>query len=123
MTLVDTSVWVDHLRRHDAVLAALLDRGEVLGHAFVVGELACGSLGQRSQVLPLLAALPQARLAFHAEVLSFVERQGLMGVGIGCSDAHLLAGVAVTPEARLWTRDRRLASAAQRLRLDAAPTG
>ena len=121
MILVDTSVWVDHLRRHDAVLAALLERGEILGHAFITGELACGSLGQRSRVLVLLAALPQACLAFNAEILSFIERHGLMGAGIGYLDAHLLASTTLTPDARLWTRDRRLAAAAGRLGLRAAP--
>ena len=121
MILVDTSVWVDHLRHHDAVLAALLERGEVLGHAFVTGELACGSLKQRTTILKLLARLPQARVAFNAEVLSFIERHGLMGASVGYLDAHLLASTMLTADARLWTRDRRLASAARRLNLDAAP--
>lgn len=120
MILVDTSVWVDHLRHHDAALAALLERGEVLGHAFVTGELACGSLGQRSRVLTLLAELPQARLAFNAEVLSFIERHGLMGAGIGYLDAHLMASTTLTPDARLWTRNRLLASVAHRLGFAAA---
>lgn len=121
MILVDTSVWVDHLRHRDAALEALLERGGVLGHAFVTGELACGSLKQRATILKLLARLPQARLAFDAEVLSFIERHGLMGAGIGYLDAHLLASTMLTPEARLWTRDRRLASAARHIGLAAAP--
>ena len=123
MILVDTSVWIDHLQRGDAVLAALLERGGVVGHAFVIGELACGLLGQRSQVLALLAALPQARLAFNTEVLSFIERHGLMGAGIGYLDAHLLVSTALTPDTRLWTRDRRLAAVADQLGLGAAPSG
>ena len=115
MILVDTSVWVDHLRARDAALVGLLDAGEVLGHPFVLGELALGSLRQRKLVLTSLEDLPQASVATDPEVLNFVERQRLYGFGIGYVDAHLLAAARLTPDASLWTRDRRLHEAAVRL--------
>jgi predicted nucleic acid-binding protein len=113
--LVDTSVWVDHLRARDAALVGLLDAGEVLGHPFVLGELALGSLRQRKLVLTSLEDLPQASVATDPEVLNFVERQRLYGFGIGYVDAHLLDAARLTPDASLWTRDRRLHEAAVRL--------
>jgi predicted nucleic acid-binding protein len=115
--LVDTSVWIDHLRHSDAHLAALLASARVLGHVWVIGELACGNLRARAEVLGLLAALPQARVAQPDEVLFFIERQRLMGRGIGYVDAHLLAATALTGSARLWTRDKRLAALARELGL------
>jgi predicted nucleic acid-binding protein len=110
--LVDTSVWVDHLRRGDARLAALLESASVLIHPFVVGEIACGSLSERTTVLELLQDLPAAAVAEAGEVLAFIERHRLGGKGIGYVDVHLLASVALTPGAALWTRDKRLASVA-----------
>lgn len=118
MILVDTSVWVDHLRTGDTALAGLLDEGNVLAHPFVIGELACGNLRRRGEVLVLLSELPQAHHASDHEVLYFIERHRLMGSGIGYVDAHLLASVALTEAARLWTRDKRLTGVAQRLKLD-----
>jgi predicted nucleic acid-binding protein len=115
LTLVDTSVWVDHFRRGDAKLAELLDRGAVVMHPFVVGEIACGSLTDRSSILELLQDLPTAVVAESEEVLGFIERHGLHGKGIGYVDVHLLASVALTQDARLWTRDKRLAVAADDL--------
>lgn len=108
MILLDTSVWVDHLRQGDALAAAVLQAGSVLSHPFVIGELACGNLKSRTNLLGLLAALPKARVAQDEEVLYFIERHALMGRGIGYIDAHLLAAVALTEGARLWTRDKRL---------------
>lgn len=108
MILVDTSVWVDHLRVGDDTLAALLNSSQVLMHPFVLGELACGNLRQRAEVLALLKDLPQATIARDDEVLFFIERQALMGRGVGYVDAHLLAAVALDTAARLWTRDKRL---------------
>jgi len=115
LILVDTSVWVDHLRRGDAGLAALLERASVLTHPFVIGELACGSIGQRTQLIGLLQMLPQATVAQADEVLTFIERRRLYALGIGYVDAHLLASVALTPGSSLWTRDKRLLAAARRL--------
>ena len=112
MILVDTSVWVDHLRRGDPQLQGLLDGGRVLVHPFVVGELACGTLADRATVIDLLQALPQATVADVDEVLGFVVRHELHGKGIGYVDLHLLASAALSHDAQLWTRDRRLRIAA-----------
>ncbi len=117
MILVDTSVWVDHLRVGDEDLVALLNSGRVLAHPFVIGELACGKLRNRAEVLMLLKGLPQAPLATGAEVLFFIERHELMGCGIGYVDAHLLAAASLADAARLWTRDKRLMTAAASLKL------
>lgn len=108
MNLVDTSVWVDHFRRGDTRLVELLERAAVLVHPFVVGEIACGSLRDRESILELLQDLPAAVVASPDEVLKFIESHVLHGKGIGYVDAHLLASVALTPDARLWTRDTKL---------------
>ena len=123
MILVDTSVWVDHLRRTDAALADLLERGTVLMHPFVVGEIACGGLAHRPAVLDLLQQLPMAEVADTNEVLGFIERRGLHGRGIGLVDVHLLASTALTTGARLWTRDKRLRAAAEALACDHKAAG
>jgi hypothetical protein len=117
MILVDTSVWVDHLRAGVEALAAHLDGSRVLMHPFVLGELACGNLRNRGELLALLKDLPQAAVASDAEVLFFIERHALMGRGIGYLDAHLLAAVALDGAAQLWTRDKRLRSVADTLNL------
>ncbi|HEX8093293.1 type II toxin-antitoxin system VapC family toxin [Jatrophihabitans sp.] len=116
MILVDTSVWIDHLRRGDAALAGLLMNGEVLCHPAVTGEIALGQLTDRGGVLGLLANLPQSVTATHAEVMTLIEAHSLSGLGIGYVDAHLLAAVLLTSgNTSLWTRDRRLRSAAEAL--------
>lgn len=117
--LVDTSVWVDHFRRGNAALAELLDRGRVRSHSFVTGELSCGNLRNRKEILSLLAALPQAALAGHAEALAFVEANRLMGRGIGWVDVHLLASGTLTG-IPLWSLDRRLKEVAGSLGLGPA---
>jgi predicted nucleic acid-binding protein len=108
MILVDTSIWVDHLRSGDEHLTELLGEGQVLTHPHVVGELALGSLTNRGVVLDALKNLPQAPVATHDEVLRLIEENELFGTGIGYIDAHLLAAVRLAPGARLWTRDKRL---------------
>jgi predicted nucleic acid-binding protein len=118
--LVDTSVWVEHLRQKDPVLAALLSQGEVECHPFIIGELACGWLQRRSEVLELLQRLPQVPVASHGEVLTLIERHRLMGRGIGWIDAHLLASAALA-QTPLWSRDRRLSDIARMLDLYAQP--
>jgi hypothetical protein len=115
--LLDTSVWIDHLRQGDAQVASVLETGLVLSHPFVVGELACGQLKARAEILGLLAALPQALVAQEQEVLFFIERHSLMGRGIGYIDAHLLTATALTEGARLWTRDKRLDALARELEI------
>ncbi|WP_137920735.1 type II toxin-antitoxin system VapC family toxin [Hydrogenophaga sp. 2FB] len=117
MILVDTSVWIDHLRSGDARLVQRLNQGDVLGHPLVTGELALGSMRQRTTVLEALQALPQATQARDDEVLHFVARHALHGLGIGWVDAHLLASARLTAGAQVWTRDRRLLAACQRLGL------
>ena len=121
MILADTSIWVGHLRNADATLARLRDQREVLGHPWVVGELALGRLSQRREVLRLLRALPQAEVATVDEVAGFIERHQLYGLAIGYVDAQLLAATALTGDARLWTGDKRLASAASNLGLLTTP--
>ena len=117
MILVDTSIWVDHLRASNRQLAALLEAGQVLAHPFVTGELALGRLRQRDLVLNALSDLPQAKVATDEEVRHFVDQHALFGVGIGHVDAHLLAAIRLTATAALWTRDKRLQVVADRLEL------
>jgi predicted nucleic acid-binding protein len=121
MILVDTSVWIDHLRRGSSALAEALEREEVMVHPFVIGELACGNLKHRSETLGLLAALPSAAVATDGETLQFIEHHRLMGRGIGWIDVHLLASVMITDGASLWTRDKRLHAVAGKLRVAFRP--
>jgi predicted nucleic acid-binding protein len=114
--LVDTSVWVDHLRRTNPRLRELLQATQVWTHAFVVGELACGTLARRVEILRSLAALPHAPLVEHAEVLAFVERYRLYGRGIGWVDMNLLAAARVA-RVPFWTQDKKLARIANELNL------
>lgn len=120
MILVDTSVWVDHLRAGETALADLLKHGRVLTHPFVIGELACGNLRNRDDVLGLLRKLPSAPTATDEEVLFFIERHRLHGLGIGYIDAHLLAAVSLADTASLWTRDKRLYGCASAIGLVSA---
>lgn len=112
--LVDTSVWIDHLRKPDPALIALLERGEVTTHPFVVGELACSNLKSRGEFLELLQALPMCEIVRHDEVLTFVDGQRLHGTGLGWVDVHLLAAARVCGEP-LLTHDNALQKAARRL--------
>jgi predicted nucleic acid-binding protein len=113
--LADTSVWIDHLRGTEAALAPLLESAQVLMHPCVLGEIALGTLRARGTVLGAMAGLPKAVVATDAEVTGLVDRHALHGQGIGWVDAHLLASVLLTPGARLWSADRRLAGAAGRI--------
>ncbi len=117
MILVDTSVWIDHLRSGEPALATALEGGRVLMHPFVLGELACGNLENRSEVLRLLGDLPAAPTATDPEALGLIERRALMGRGVGYIDVHLLTSAALAGVGRLWTRDRRLAAVAAELEL------
>ncbi len=116
MILVDTSIWVEHFRIGNEVLAHLLDRHQVWVHPFVIGEIACGNLGNREEILSGLGHLPTVPAATHPEVLFFMERNQLAGLGIGYVDLHLLASTSLAPPMRLWTRDRRLGTVADDLR-------
>ena len=115
MILVDTSLWIDHLREADTRLTQLLTSGQVLAHPFVTGELALGNLRNRAVVLGALQDLPQASMATEPEVLHLITAKGLFGLGIGYIDAHLLASVLLTPGALLWTRDKRVLAASAQL--------
>lgn len=119
MVLVDTSVWIDHFRKHDDVLAELLIKNNVLTHPFVRGELALGNLRQRDIILNLLDNLPQAGVAYSEEINFFIEKNALFGLGIGLIDVHLLASAKIAQNTMLWTRDKKLMSAAVRLNLAA----
>ncbi|MBI4807416.1 MAG: type II toxin-antitoxin system VapC family toxin [Nitrosomonadales bacterium] len=117
MILVDTSVWIDHLRHGDVELTGLLNAGQVLTHRFVIGELALGNLQNRNTVLSAMQNLPQVTAASDEEALHFIESNALFGTGIGYIDAHLLAAVRLSPGALLWTRDKRLLAESMRLGL------
>ena len=117
MILVDTSVWIDHFRAGDQGLIELLHQNVVSIHPFVIGELACGNLQNRLEVLTLLNDLPKTTLAGDEEVLFFIERHKLMGRGIGYIDAHLLAVSALAGSMRIWSRDKSLHKVAESLNL------
>ena len=111
MILVDTSIWVDHFRRGNSKLVQLLEDGEVVSHPFVIGELACGVLEPRQEILSLLAALPLEDVADHDAALALLDARGLHGRGLGWVDVHLLASASQS-DARLWTLDKALSRAA-----------
>ena len=117
MILVDTSIWIDHLRQSDERLSNLLNQGQVLAHPFVIGELALGNLQNRGAILDALQDLPQTPVATDSEVLGFIQENFLYGMGIGYIDAHLLAAVRLSPGTMLWTRDKRLLAAGKNLGL------
>ena len=116
MVLVDTSVWVSHLRDGNVELANLLNNGSVLCHPLIVGELACGNLKDRAAILSFLKLLPMSIEAEHEEVLSFIERNRLMGQGVGHIDAQLVASALLT-SVPIWTLDQKLAQVADRLHI------
>jgi predicted nucleic acid-binding protein len=119
--LVDTSVWIDHFRRRNARLSDLLEAAQVWSHPFVIGELACGNVSRRAEVIGLLEALPRVPLVHHEEVLDFIAAQRLHGRGLGWVDMHVLA-CARLANLPLWTLDRRLASVAAELSLRPPPS-
>jgi predicted nucleic acid-binding protein len=112
--LVDTSVWIEHLRRRSSVLAGLLGQGQVACHPFVIGEIALGTLKNRTEILALLADLPMTKVVRQEDALALVARRELSGTGIGWVDLHLAAS-ALVERLPLWTLDRRLAVVAHRL--------
>ncbi len=116
MILVDTSVWVDHLRSGDPALAQLLEQTRVIMHPMVLGELACGSLQNHRRLLQLWQQLESLQPVSHNEALYFIEQNALMGKGIGYVDVHLLASAAIAAGVKLWTRDKRLVRIAGDLR-------
>ena len=116
MVIVDTSIWISHLRKGSSHLKLLLLDGEVASHPFIVGELACGNMKNQREILSLLQALPMVPVFEQDEILYFIERNGLAGAGIGLIDVHLLASARLS-KLPLWTSDKRLKKAAEKLTL------
>ena len=119
MELVDTSIWIDHFRRSDSQLSRLLERGDIVMHPFIIGELLLGRVPRIAEMIDDLNILPKAVVASTDEILRFISNRKLPGSGIGYVDAHLLAAATLTPETSVWTRDKRLLAAAQSLSLAA----
>jgi predicted nucleic acid-binding protein len=117
MVLVDTSVWVEHFRSGNIGLENLLNEGDVTCHLFIVGELACGNLSNRAEILSLLQALPLTGHAEHAEVMQFIEGHKLMGKGLGYVDMHLIAS-AILSGVPIWTLDKKLKDVSSKLGFD-----
>ena len=120
MILVDTSVWISHLRRHNQQLDDLLDSELIFCHPLIIGEISCGHLQNRSLILSLFEELPQVSTATHQEALIFIERHGLMGRGLSFIDIHLLASCQIE-DLTIWTQDKLLQRAAQVLHLNYHP--
>mgnify|MGYP001814858257 CR=1 FL=1 len=118
MILVDTSVWVNHLRSSNPVLTKLLNNNQVLMHPMIIGELACGNLNNRALLLELWNNLSFCAASTDKEALYFLEHYNLSGRGIGYIDIHLLASTAFVPGAKLWTNDKRLRDISQELYLN-----
>jgi predicted nucleic acid-binding protein len=118
VVLVDTSVWIDHFRRKSRQLTVLLDGEGVVLHPFILGELACGNLKNRKELIELLHALPFITKADDDEALFFIERHKLMGRGVGLIDMHLLASCKLN-SCLLWTRDKRLKAIAEEMKIAA----
>lgn len=120
MILADTSIWIEHLRSGNNELRKHLNQGQIVIHPFIIAELALGSLKDRTHTLALLDLLPQVRVAQLTEVRLAIEARRLYSLGLGLTDAHLLASVFINPPTLLWTRDKRLRRAAEALRIDAS---
>jgi len=117
MILADTSIWIDHLRAKDTALSNYLETNFIVSHDYVIGEIALGSLGRRDVILNALDGLPKLKQASESEVRAMIERDHLFGLGIGYVDAHLIAAVRLSPGTRIWTRDKRLRQATERLNI------
>jgi predicted nucleic acid-binding protein len=117
LILVDTSIWIDHFHKANQTLADVLERGDVVTHPFVVGEIACGSIRNRDEILELLGELPTALIATEEEALRLIEEQRLMGKGLGYIDVHLIASAMLTEGTSLWTADKKLRAFATRFRI------
>ncbi|RCS22112.1 type II toxin-antitoxin system VapC family toxin [Phyllobacterium salinisoli] len=114
MILVDTSIWIDHFRHGNAGLRKIIEEDRLICHPFVIGELALGSLRDRDAVMAFLAVQREAFVATHDEVMTMIDRHLIFSMGIGYTDAHLLASTLLDRRSTLWTRDKRLAAAAQK---------
>jgi predicted nucleic acid-binding protein len=119
LILADTSIWIDHLRFGNKEMRRHLNQGYIAIHPFIIAELALGSLQERKKTLALLDLLPHVRVAELSEVRLMIESRRLYSVGIGLTDAHLIASVFITSSTRLWTRDNRLRKVAEGLGIHA----
>jgi predicted nucleic acid-binding protein len=119
LILADTSIWIDHLRSTDKQMPRLLNQGQIVIHPFIIAELALGSLRERRKTLALLDLLPQLQVAQLSEVRLMIEARRLYSLGIGLTDAHLIASVFINSSTLLWTRDKRLRTAAETLGIHA----
>ena len=117
MILVDTSIWISHFRYGHSSLQMLLQEGRVVSHPFIIGELACGNIQNRIEILSLMQSLPMLDVVEHEELLQFIEHNALMGTGLGFVDVHLMAS-AVLADIPLWTQDKNLKQACSRLSID-----
>jgi len=120
LILADTSIWIDHLRSGNKELRKHLDQGQIVIHPFIVAELALGSLQERAKTLALLDHLPQVRVAQMREVRLMIEARRLYSLGIGLTDAHLIASVFINPSTLLWTKEKPLRKAAEALGIHAS---
>jgi predicted nucleic acid-binding protein len=120
LILADTSVWIDHLRSGNKDMRTHLDQGRIVIHPFIIAELALGSLKDRTKTLALLDLLPQVRVARLNELRITIEARRLYNLGIGLTDAHLIASVLIDSPTLLWTRDRRLRHVAENLGIQAS---
>lgn len=119
MILADTSIWIDHFRSGNKEMRRLLTQGQIVIHPFIIAELALGSLQSRTRTLALLDLLPQVRMAQLSEVRLTIEARRLFSLGIGLTDAHLIASSFIDPSTLLWTRDKRLRRVAEKLGIHA----
>ncbi len=117
MILVDTSVWMEHFRKGNAQLEEILDNGDVMCHPFIIGELACGNMKNRKEILSLMKALPMSCKASHDEILELIERRKLMGKGLGFIDMHLIAS-AFLSNVYIWSFDKSLHKITAELKID-----
>jgi predicted nucleic acid-binding protein len=117
MVLVDTSVWVSHLRLGNPKLQEMLQEGKVVSHPFIIGELTCGNISNRVEIISLMQSLPMLDIVEHEELLLFIEHNKMMGTGLGFVDVHLMAA-AILAGIPLWTQDKKLRQACSRLSID-----
>jgi len=122
LILADTSIWIDHLRLGDKEMRKHLNQGQVVIHPFIIAELALGSLKDRARTLGLLDLLPQVRVAQMNEIRATIEARRLYKLGVGLTDAHLIASVFLNPSTLLWTRDKQLRKVAVTLGIHARLT-
>jgi predicted nucleic acid-binding protein len=122
LILADTSIWIDHFRSRNLEMRRHLDQGNIVIHPLIIAELALGSLRERSKTLALLDLLPQMKVARVSEMRQMIEARRLYSLGIGLTDAHLIAAIFINPPTQLWTRDKQLRKAAEALRIHAGLT-